>query len=169
MIVIEGVFEAGEFDYEGLLAELKKDMRALAKSMQSDFNLATREWDHKPEFPVRGPAIVGGDLVTTVVPAGPNAQIFEWVDLGTEEHDIVPRGDYPMTFRTGYAAKSVSGTLWPTGGIGKFGPYRSTYFVKHPGIEPREFSRRISLNHLDWFQDRVARTMLKFARRSNKA
>lgn len=96
----------------------------------------TAGWNHKVE-PVADVIFHGGSDVELRVTI--NDQIYTWVSEGTRPHIIRPKGPgYPLRFQVGYKAKTIPGSLTPSGG-GKFGAEVRAFEVHHPGTKPRKF------------------------------
>lgn len=96
----------------------------------------TAGWNHKVE-PVAEVIFHGGSDVELRVTI--NDQIYTWVSEGTRPHTIRPKGPgYPLRFQVGYKAKTIPGSLTPSGG-GKFGAEVRAFEVHHPGTKPRKF------------------------------
>jgi len=166
LVSMQAIWEAAPLDVGFFVKEATKEMRTLAENMRADYRNVVRTWNHKPGFNIWGPRMSGGDLVVTIAPTGANAKIFHWVDKGTKPH-VIPkaRKSYPLKYQKYYKRKTSPGSLW-SGAGGKYGPWRSPYQVTHPGITPGLFSERIAINHIDWWQGRVAGLMQRFAAKS---
>ena len=107
-------------------------------------------------------AVVIPNLIeVSILATGQDAAIYFYIDRGTgtygpkgQPYVILPKGDYPLRFQTGYAPRTSP--IGKFGGPGQaFGPWVSKHSVIHPGIKAREFSkstaqniRRIYINNL---------------------
>ena len=96
----------------------------------------TAGWSHKPSISAQVIFHGGRDVELQVTI---DDQIYAWVSEGTRAHIIRPKGQgYPLRFQSGYKAKTMPGSLTPSGG-GKFGPDVRAFEVHHPGTQPRKF------------------------------
>jgi len=96
----------------------------------------TAGWSHRPDISAEITFHGGRDVELQVTI---NDQIYTWVSGGTRPHVIRPKGPgYPLRFQSGYKAKTIPGSLTPSGG-GKFGPEVRAFEVHHPGTAPRRF------------------------------
>lgn len=113
---------------------------ALVKSHQ----LVVADWVHKPGFESRTQIRIDV-IITTVYPTGDNAQIYLWVDQGTEPHEIKPVRAKLLRFTTGYQPKTLARPARTVSGGGKVtGNIVVAKIVHHPGTEAREFSQTIA-------------------------
>lgn len=108
---------------------------------------AVSDWSKKPRFQKR--ATVSADYISvTIEPSGSNAQIYNYVDQGTDGPYPIPKFIRPatqtsagsmLTFRTGYNARTAPVARHHQGNGRASGPWVSKPQVMHPGIEAREF------------------------------
>jgi hypothetical protein len=125
------------------LSGLSKDVKDAMKhamlnhgtKVEKQFGKITRNWSEQPKFVIK----VSQRLVLTVTT---DSDIFKWVDQGTSAHVIRPRGSGTLRFRPGFTPKTKPGVLKGFAGR-SFGAPIETTMVKHPGIEPRNFTRTI--------------------------
>jgi hypothetical protein len=113
---------------------------ALVKSFEN----VVKDWEHRPDFQAKK-IIKPTQISIEVIPVGPNAKIFVFVDQGTRPHMIVPRQKRALKFQGGtYKPKTlpspartgtVSGGGRTTGGQTVFAKK-----VNHPGTKARNFS-----------------------------
>lgn len=107
-----------------------------SKRLQRLLLRPTASWSH----PVSIDAVVifhGGRDVEVQVTI--DDKVYVWVSEGTRPHTIRPKAPgYPLRFQIGYKAKTIPGSLNPSGG-GKFGPEVFAMQVNHPGTKPRKF------------------------------
>jgi hypothetical protein len=135
------------------------------------FEAVVANWKHKPAFKARK-FITADALAVNVYPDGPNKQIYEYVTLGTKEHDIpkTPKtGNDFLIFMWGgpgsYKAKTGAGGKWGGPGTVSGGTLHRRHQVHHPGTEPRDFEGFIRKREKHWF----SRTMENAWRRALKA
>lgn len=96
----------------------------------------TAAWSHRPSISAEVIFHGGSDVELRVTI---DDQIYAWVSQGTRPHVIRPKGQgYPLRFQAGYKAKTIPGSLTPSGG-GPFGPQVAAFEVHHPGTQPRRF------------------------------
>lgn len=108
---------------------------------------AVSDWTHKPRF--KKEVHVSETLLSvTIIPTGRHAEIFGYVDQGTEGPYPIPK--FPrvdpetgkpmrLTFRTNYNARTAPVAKHHQGSGRASGPFVSPVQVEHPGIEAREF------------------------------
>jgi len=144
--IAEAVLEYAEKDAVRLIASWGEKM--------------TQDWEGPPSFETKA-EIVGGDIIVSSEPVGPNAQKWTWISRGTGQYgegrgayDIYPTGHpssprynpsgpkaltvapyAPHTFSSGV---TVRGGAFG-GGPGRRGAVTLRKHVIHPGIKPRHF------------------------------
>jgi len=144
-------------------AALEKELGATGEFMRRDFEKTTKSWKHKPVFEVLveagPPAVV---LVTT------DDKNYSYVDLGTEEHIILPVKAKVLKFSSGYKAKTTPGVIGSSAG-GPFGADVFSRGVIHPGNAPRNFSKEIAKEWKPKFKNRMQTAMGRAAQASGHA
>lgn len=161
---MKAIFEALPLDHKDFLNAVDTLLKDAAKSGKKGYEATTRGWDHKIVFDIIGPFTEGNDRKVVVGPkvGAPHSDIFEWVDLGTKPYDISSKGSWPMRWREPFVPKTSPGRLGSGPGL-RTGPiWRRAHHVKHPGIEPRNFSYWIALALSTWFNKNVLRLNQKF-------
>lgn len=115
--------------------------------LQDKVEGATSDWSKKPRF--KKEVRVSETLLSvTITPTGRHAEIFGYVDQGTEGPYPIPK--FPrvdpatgkpmrLTFRTGYSARTAPKAKHHQGSGRANGPFVAPVQVFHPGIEAREF------------------------------
>lgn len=123
-----------------------------ADEMQTSVETVVSDWSRKPRFRKRTtvtPALIS----VSIEPTGRNAQIFSYVDQGTEGPYRIPKFIRPETqtakgtllkFRTNYSARTAPVAKHHQGSGRASGPWVSARQVMHPGIEAREFLQTLS-------------------------
>lgn len=125
--------------------------------IQSTARDTVREWTNKPDF---GETVyTSEDLIEfTIKPKGNKkvVKIFEYVDLGTKPHIIMPKikGTY-LKFRGGYSARTMPVAKYNVGVGRSFGQWVSAMQVNHPGNKPRKFLETYLDELAPTFQQRV--------------
>lgn len=125
--------------------ELERTMdKEVKPTLIKSHNLVVADWKNKPEFQARK-FISAERIAVTVFPVGPNAQIYEYVDQGTEPHIIAAKNVPFLSFHTGYVSKTLARPARTvSGGGATTGPRVYAKLVHHPGSEAREFSKVIA-------------------------
>lgn len=128
--------------------EIASNLRRLAQQtadlVQDDYEGVTDNWNTPVTFSVEDQSN-GSDLVFNVYARGPNADIFMYVDQGTEKRYAVMRSDF--------VPRTSPGSLRSGGG----GNRRPAYFdydeanAQARGIVAREFGHTIIENRLASF------------------
>lgn len=133
-----------------LRAELRIEATETARDIANWLTVATREWTHKPRF--AGRVTIRPDYIEAGVDvAGTAKKIFMYVDQGTgtwgpkkQPYEIKPKNpDGMLKFQTGYSARSAPGAKIGQGTGEHSGAWMSKKSVMHPGIEPREFTKKV--------------------------
>lgn len=111
-------------------------LNATAKGVQTDFNVTTQTWRHKPTFTIDSPT----PYVRTI---STDDEIYGYVNDGTRAHDIRPKGRGVLRFRTPFRPKTLPNTIASTSG--STGSARAVArVVHHPGSKARAFDRVIA-------------------------
>lgn len=144
--------------------QLRVELRAFGFDQMHWYEIVTAEWKRKPSFTVLV-FVSKSEMGYTVQAIGRNAEIWRYVDEGTEPHTIRPKGNYPLRFRGGYSARTAPVARFNVGSGESSGAWVSTYGVQHPGSEAREFSKTyITTNKLE-FQRRMNNAVRRAIRR----
>jgi hypothetical protein len=125
--------------------ELEQAMdREVKPALVKSHNLVVADWKNKPVFKARK-FINAERIMVTVFPTGPAAEIYGYVDQGTESHLIAAKNVPLLSFRTGYKSKTLARPARTVSGGGvSTGPRVFAKVVHHPGSEAREFSKTIA-------------------------
>ena len=154
-----------KFKLKAFVAEFEKEAKATANDIELDFELTTATWEHQVDFEklvdVDGPASV--DIFV-----GTDDEIYGYVNDGTEEHIIEPKGPYPLSFQSGYKAKTSPGKMTARTG-GAFGPAVFAAWVLHPGTEARNFDEEIQKVWKPKFKRRMEKAMKRASDASGHA
>ena len=114
----------------------------LSKAIEDDYKRTIRGWKTKVVF--KGEFSKSRrDYTLEVVPKGPGASIYGYVDAGTRSRTIGPKRAPALVFQRDYSPKTRKGGR--TGGTGKrSGPWIRTQKVSGHKIEAREFTEEIA-------------------------
>lgn len=110
-------------------------------AMRDYYRQVVADWSNEPDWRVLGSWQGVARLLLTVETIGDFADIWQYVDLGTDPHIIrpkVPGGK--LHFRAGYSARTAPVAQFAVGSGRATGQHVSKDFVLHPGNEPREFT-----------------------------
>jgi hypothetical protein len=119
-------------------------LHVVERETKKEYEKTWSTWVNKPEAETiislqdPGPTMVAGVGGNTDA-----ANHWRWTNEGTPEHVILPKGDYPLKFQTGYNAKTTPGLISSKGG-GPFGDVVYARGVIHPGTEARNFDEAIT-------------------------
>lgn len=130
---------------EALASRVRRDLIDDLETVVSSWSSkSTPDWEHKIKR-------IGTKLVLEIFSAGPNEMIFQYVDKGTQRHDI-PAANAPLLiFQLGYSAKTAYRGLGNVGSGTASGTLIKTRVVDHPGSEARDFSGKIAEQYKDEF------------------
>lgn len=132
---------------ERIQQALRQVMIDTADEMKDSVERMVGDWSHKPRFRKTN-TFTPAYISIVVQPTGNNAQIFSYVDQGTEGPYRIPK--FPrvdpqtgkptlLKFRTGYSARTAPVARFRIGSGSASGPFVSAAQVTHPGIEARKF------------------------------
>lgn len=125
----------GEKVARQLEAQLERD----AEGIRADYESTTATWDHQVTFETRVLSAAGARVAYVFT----TDDIYKFVDKGTAPHVIMARHRMkPLTFQTGYRAKTTPGVIGSRSG-GPSGDTVRALVVHHPGTEARGFSEAI--------------------------
>ena len=131
----KGLFDFGKFNREFVGA-----LDHTSNIIRDDFKATVRTWRTNVRFSKVGPRRLGGVLAVDVFTEN---EIYFYVEAGTKAHIIRPRTARALRFQTGYKAKTRPGVIGSRGG-GPRGPFVTARSVRHPGTQPRNFSKVIA-------------------------
>lgn len=150
-------------------------MEAKAGEVLEYLNDVVSGWsgDSKPRFVIV--KTQGDKFVTWLIEAAPGSgRIFSYVDKGTgqwgknkKKYPIPKEGprDHPLRFRGGYVPRTRPGPSY--GGPGKAtGGWFSPYQVMHPGIRPRDFTKKAIENITPAFRRDMNNALRRAMRRN---
>jgi len=154
VIVVKGI-KPQRLRVASAVAEVKKALQAEAAKIKREYARTTATWRRKPKF--KQLTALGANAEVLV---GTDDKIYNYVDLGTRPHYILPRRVRRLRFRTGYAAKTTPGYIGSYPG-GAFGDYRYARRVRHPGTKARGFTARIQEMRHRPFRERIMQAIRK--------
>lgn len=147
-------------------AEAEHELRDIAAELKRWHELVVRDWDHRPRFEIEYD-IGQYRIVFRVKATGRHAAIWQYVNEGTEPHQIYPRlRGGKLTFRTAYTAKTAPVAKVNPGGGRASGEWRSSEVVNHPGSEARLFTQEFEKRLRPEFRRRMENAIRRGARRS---
>jgi hypothetical protein len=168
--VLFRVIKAQQSDFRVFYKEIEKALDTIVKpDLLVYFDKVVKSWKNQPEFRVRK-TIRLENMRVYVYPAGPNAEIWKYVSLGTRPHIIKPKGaGYPLRFKWGgYGSyKPRTTTSGGYNGPGKVAGGKTVHFmrVNHPGNKARGFEKHIAR----WYKPRFQRIMNDAVKRGTAA
>lgn len=129
---------------ETLFKKQESAYRRIADQIRRDYQKTVSTWSKKPKFSVIKVKNAGGGYQYEV---STDSTIYGYVDKGTEAHDIVPKPDNPtgkLWFKSPYKAKTQPNLLGSrAGGIAANARLYTATKVRHPGTQPRNFTKII--------------------------
>ena len=138
----------------------------VAQEIKQEYEGTVKTWDEKPEFTITRD--IDQDFVRVTVGAtGPNAQLYAGVDKGTGRHLILPHGEYPLTFRSGYHRKTHVGSMESVPGGWRTGRWVRRGAVIHPGTKARGFTKRLAEKYQPGFAHRIYNAIRRGLRQAN--
>lgn len=146
--------------------EIEKELKTRVKDKALRLlNRTVRTWTHKPHFQA---ALIGrgSEAVSLRIWAtGPNAQIWNWVNLGTRPHIITIRNARSLRFMSGFRPKTRVRVLSSHRG-GTFGSPVFRKRVRHPGTQAREFHIAVAFRLRDDFGRDIENAIRRAIRKS---
>ena len=111
----------------------------VSRKLKLDLQSTTRTWSKRPDFQV--PVLLRGDGFDII--GGTDDPVWNWLDVGTRPHAILPRAGGVLAFQWGgkgsYMPKSIPHWIGSQAG-GSTGGTVITRRVWHPGTKPRKWS-----------------------------
>lgn len=119
--------------------EFNTELRSIGDEWEVYYRTVVQQWSRKPRF-ISRIKVAPDVLELRVLADGDNAEIWYFVNDGTEPHIITPKAPgYPLRFQTGYSARTAAPAKFNQGDGRAYGSWVSKYSVNHPGTEAREF------------------------------
>lgn len=138
---------------DGMIDALVAEAERVADEIETDFAFTTSTWDHQPKFEKE---IDTTDGIAVLV--GTDDEIYGYVNDGTRPHTIEPVNKSVLRFQAGYTPKTSPGSMTSKRG-GSFGDFVYAKSVRHPGIRPRNFDKRISKEWESKYKSRMEGAM----------
>lgn len=130
-------------------SELKKAMKITGRDLKGLFSKTTFGWSKKPDFRVSY-SDINNAMFVTVTPEGPNAAIWELVNVGAKPHMIPNEFNKILKFKPGYKASTTPGSLMSRRKA-RSGNFVFAKYVSHPGFEARRFTETIAETYEEQF------------------
>lgn len=137
------------------------------------FNAVVSDWDHKPRFNLN--LVNKDDVIGFKVEAtGQHANIWDYVNEGTGMAGGFRSTRYPirpkrpggrLKFRTGYRARTAPNAQFGVGDGSRTGDFVTTDLVLHPGIEPRDFTKKADEVQTEPFRQDIHNAFRRAVRR----
>ena len=138
---------------------LLSGMKKIGRESVKEYEKTVSTWKQKPKFDylisLQQP---GPTLLVGVSGGGDGADHWRYVNEGTRAHVILPKGNYPLKFQSGYNAKTTPGIISAKAG-GPFGDVIYAKGVLHPGTEARNFDEAITKVIEPKFKDEMHKAM----------
>lgn len=132
--------------------EILSELNKMSREMIDDYKATTRTWETDVKFEVVK-EFNKNDISLLV---GTNNLIYQFVDGGTKPHVIKAKTPYGLAFNSkGFKPKTSPNNLNSSNGRKANSGFVRPQQVKHPGIEPRNFSREISRKFEKQFPSRI--------------
>jgi hypothetical protein len=151
-------------NFKAVMAELEKEMRAIHKDVDKDFDSTVQTWEHRVKFDREFKSSSKQIRFATMTAD----EIYQFVSGGTRPHRIVPKRAKVLRFPGTYSAKTSPGTI-PSGSGGSSGPDVFSKGVNHPGTKAREFDEQIRRKWERPFRKRLTAAMGRAAKKSGHA
>lgn len=150
--------------------EIEREMLKTSYDVRKNFEAIVSDWRHKPRFEVI-PKITRHRIQITIKPTDTEfGWIFDWVDYGTRPHRIMAKNVPYLKFRWPYFPRTSPrpGRFQISSGGGTYGPNWATKrSVRHPGTEPRNFSKQLAEYWKKEARRRIDRAIARARRRAS--
>lgn len=151
-------------NFKAVMAEVEKEMKAIHKEVDKDFDSTVRTWDNKPKWDKEFKA--GSNQIRFATMTA--NEIYGYVSGGTKPHRIVPKRAKVLAFPGTFKAKTSPGTI-PSGAGGSSGATVYSKGVMHPGTKARNFDEQIRRKWEKPFANRLKTAMSRAAKKSGHA
>lgn len=151
-------------NFKAVMAEVEKEMKAIHKEVDKDFDSTVQTWDNKPKWDREFKASSKQIRFATMTAD----QIYSYVSGGTRPHRILPRRGKTLAFPGTFRAKTSPGTI-PSGAGGSSGATVYSRGVMHPGSKPRNYPEQIRRKWEKPFPNRLKTAMSRAAKKSGHA
>lgn len=148
-------------NFNAVMATVEKEMKAIHKDVDKDFDSTVRTWEHSVRFDREFQSSRSRIRFFT----GSQDEIYTYVSGGTRPHRIVPRRAKVLAFPGTFRAKTSPGTI-PSRSGGSSGATVFSQGVMHPGSEPRHFDQQIRRKWERPFRQRLIGAMKQAAKKS---
>ena len=162
MIVARAIKPATPFKSSVFREELLKAAKVIEQDALKDFNKTTANWKHKVVFTGKIES-TGTQSIKIIIST--KDKIWGYVDEGTKPHIIKAKTRRGLLFKAGSKPKTTPDV------VGTFPGQTGTDWVnkmqvKHPGTEPRNFTKHIAKTTQSELNREVKNALARAARRS---
>lgn len=144
-----------------ILSQLEKTMKGgVKRDLVGELDKVVADWsnDSTPTWEDKFKRS-RDSMVLEIFSGGENGMIFQYVDRGTERHDIYPVNAPMLVFALGYEPKTAYRGRYGIGSGTADGPVVVATHVDHPGNTRREFSGKISVGYRATFKRKMKAAM----------
>jgi len=138
---------------------LRNRLRRVGQTLiREDFNQTVKTWDHKVKFDLH--THLTARIPSPSIEIDTKDDVWNMLDQGTRPHDIWAgaftgkSNKKSLAFPSVFSPKTKPGSL--SSGPGKSGgPPVFTPYVRHPGTEPRHWTKTIVKKRKAWFKKQM--------------
>lgn len=158
-------FKTLEAAVKGMTDENKRLVDAAYKrgmnEARAKYRDIVKQWETEVDFAVL-PARYPDAYLYQLKAFGEGAQIFVYVDKGTEPHEIRPKKlGGVLAFQSGYSARTAPIAAYNVGTGKSSGAMQYRQKVDHPGTKARQFTETIMAETLIKIQQYIRETLKK--------
>lgn len=118
--------------------EMRQVLQQAANKRAASYRKTWATWKHKPELQV--------DIAADSVEISVNDDVWNWLNAGTEAHEIRPRNARVLAFNGKFSPKTQPGVIGS--GAGSSGGNKIfSRGVQHPGTKARNWTQAIEDKH----------------------
>lgn len=129
-------------NYQQMRKTLVDALEAGGIVIRNDFQATVSTWNHKPQWEPQSTKPVEKNH-HAIAETSTKDQIYSYVEQGTPPHIILPVRARSLRFPGTFTAKTVPGVIGSGAGF-KGPPIIYSQGVRHPGIKPRDFEKKIA-------------------------
>lgn len=141
--------------------EMHASALSIMANMTRDFNKTVRTWKHEVDFKSE----VNDKPSEISVSVSTDDKIYGYVDKGTKPHIIRAKRSPRLFFKKGYKAKTTPHVIGSHQG-GALGKTVVAKQVKHPGNDPRYFTRDIQAKYQPKLKKEMESAIARAAKKS---
>lgn len=150
-------------DIDYLKSELSDALDEVKEGTLADFESTVSTWSTPVGFKGQKVITTSG-MAVQVQPYGAGAEIWGWLNNGTERHWVGPRNVSALRFQTGYRSKTRPGRM-RSGSGGPSGPFAFSKGHWVSGIDPRDWTGLVAKEWKPEFKRIGENAMRRVARR----